>query len=396
MGGISSKRRALGWCLAGLLLSVVVPPVAEADETEPVAEKGNEQHRLERVQREIEKLQSSLAAGTTEESTLLGELQRLDLQLALHRRQLLFLRSELEQCQRQILEASLQARGMQADLLVTRRVLTARLRALYVSGPPTFERLLLTAQRPREVMEGYRYASLAAQSDGQRADSYRSGLSQLRTTIQQLEAHRSDLASLKTQEVSRRRELETARSDRSRLLNGVQKGLGDQQKALSEMQGTEKALQRLVEALSTGEAVPPEWRIGFERFRGLLPWPVSGKVLVPFGARKNSRFDTRVPHPGVDLAVTVGQPVRAVFEGRVAFSDWFKGYGNLIILDHGEGFLTIYAHASERLVAAGDRIAAEQVIAKGGDTGSLEGPRLYFEIWRNGKPEDPLAWLARH
>jgi len=396
MGGISFKGRALRWCLAGLLVFVVVPPVAAAEKTEPAAEKESEKQRLERVQREIEKLQTSLATGTTEESTLLGELQRLDLQLALHRRQLLFLRSELGRCQRQILETSRQAREVQADLLVTRRVLTARLRALYVTGPPAFERILLTAQRPLEVMEAYRYASLAAQSDGLRADSYRSTLSRLRTMIQELESHRSQLASLKAQEVNRRRELETARSERGRLLTGVQKDLGDRQRVLSEMQETEKALQRLVEAISTGEAVPPEWRIGFERFRGLLPWPVSGKVLVPFGARKNSRFDTRVPHPGVDLAVTMGQPVRAVFEGRVAFSDWFKGYGNLIILDHGGGFLTIYAHASERLVAAGDRIVADQVIAKGGDTGSLEGPRLYFEIWRNGKPEDPLAWLARH
>ena len=97
----------------------------------------------------------------------------------------------------------------------------------------------------------------------------------------------------------------------------------------------------------------------------------------------------------LDLASTVGEPVRAVFDGVVAFSDWFKGYGNLVILEHGGGFMTVYAHASERLVAPGERVVGGQVIALGGDTGSLEGPKLYFEIWRDGRPEDPAGWLAR-
>jgi septal ring factor EnvC (AmiA/AmiB activator) len=183
--------------------------------------------------------------------------------------------------------------------------------------------------------------------------------------------------------------------DRSRLLSGVRREAEDREKVLREVAETEKALHRLVEALAAGATIPPEWRVGLERFRGLLDWPVPGRILVPFGARRDARFHTQIPHPGVDLEVDVGETVRAVYDGTVVFSDWFKGYGNLIILDHGSGFLSIYAHTSERLAAPGDRVKAGQPVARAGDTGSLEGPKLYFEIWRDGRPEDPVSWLSR-
>ena len=200
---------------------------------------------------------------------------------------------------------------------------------------------------------------------------------------------------MRSQELSRRRELEAVRADRTGLLQGIRRQTREHTEALTEMVETERDLQKLVQALASGQTVQPEWRVGFERFRGLLPWPGAGRVLVPFGAQKSSRFDTKIPHPGIDLATSVGEAVRAVFDGTVAFSDWFKGFGNLVILDHGGGFMTVYAHASERLVEKGHRVTGGQVIARGGDTGSLDGPKLYFEIWRDGKPEDPANWLAR-
>src|SRR5262249_49405008 len=149
------------------------------------------------------------------------------------------------------------------------------------------------------------------------------------------------------------------------------------------------------EALAAGKEVGPEMKVPFPKFQGTLPWPVSGKILVAFGAQKSSRFDTQVPHPGVDLAVAVGESVRSVFDGIAAYSDWFKGYGNMIIVEHGDGFMSVYAHLSERLVATGERVEGGQVIGRAGDTGSLEGPKLYFEILRDGKPENPVAWLTR-
>jgi septal ring factor EnvC (AmiA/AmiB activator) len=97
---------------------------------------------------------------------------------------------------------------------------------------------------------------------------------------------------------------------------------------------------------------------------------------------------------GIDISAPVGEEIRSVFEGIVLFADWFRGYGKMAIIDHGQGFFSLYAHASELLVKAGDKVTPRQVIGKVGDSGSPEGPRLHFEIRQNGKPVDPLQWLV--
>jgi len=378
--------------MALILLGFAAPP-APQDAAPGNAEA--EQERLQGVRREIERLQASLEAAQREESGLLGDLQRLDMGLELQRRQLQVLEAEIAGCRDEIARTGLRVEALRGRVERNRRLLSGRLRALYVAGPAAFERVALTARSPGEVVEAYRIAHRMSEADGKRIEAFQSDLSRLGEALRALEDRQLTLDSLRTREAARRSELEGIRSRRARLLVDVRRTAEERKKALKEMGETERDLQRLIRAVSSGAEIPPEWEVGFDRFRGLLPWPVPGRVLVPFGVRKSAKFDTRVPHPGVDLSIAVGEPIRAVFDGVAAFSDWFKGYGNLVILDHGGGFMTVYAHASERLVARGDRVRGGEVIARGGETGSLEGPKLYFEIWRDGKPEDPLPWLAR-
>jgi septal ring factor EnvC (AmiA/AmiB activator) len=366
---------------------------ARADE--PPSPQEAEQQRLDRVRREIDRLKAALQEERQKESGLLGDLHHLDLELALHRGQIEILDAEIARCRSEIGSITAETAMLRGRLRRTGSVLAARLRALYVSGPLDFRRVVLTARNPAEISEAYGIASRLSEMDGRRVQSFRTDLARLRDDQERLELRQASLRTYRSQELAQRRELEGIRSDRSQLLGGLRRQAAGQKEALQEMLATERDLQRLVQTLATGGTVSPDWKVGFERFRGLLPWPVSGKVLVPFGARKSTKFDTLVPHPGLDLAVALGEPVRAVFDGMVAFSDWFKGYGNLVVLEHAGGFMTVYAHASERLVGRGDRVLAGQVIARGGDTGSLEGPKLYFEIWRDGKPEDPIPWLTQ-
>lgn len=378
--------------MALILLGSAAPP-APQDAAPGNAEA--EQERLQGVRREIERLQASLEAAQREESGLLGDLQRLDMGLELQRRQLQVLEAEIAGCRDEIATTGLRVEALRGRVERNRRLLSGRLRALYVAGPAAFERVALTARSPGEVVEAYRIAHRMSEADGKRIEAFQSDLSRLGEALRALEDRQLTLGSLRTREAARRSELVGIRSRRARLLVDVRRTAEERKKALKEMGETERDLQRLIRAVSSGAEIPPEWKVGFGRFRGLLPRPVPGRVLVPFGVRKSAKFDTRVPHPGVDLSIAVGEPIRAVFDGVAAFSDWFKGYGNLVILDHGGGFMTVYAHASERLVARGDRVRGGEVIARGGETGSLEGPKLYFEIWKDGKPEDPLPWLAR-
>jgi murein DD-endopeptidase MepM/ murein hydrolase activator NlpD len=133
----------------------------------------------------------------------------------------------------------------------------------------------------------------------------------------------------------------------------------------------------------------------FSRFQGQLPWPTEGKVISHFGAHKHPVFKTTTINQGIDIQAPQGTGIDAVASGQVIIVDWLRGYGKFLILDHHDGYYTLYAHASEILVNVGDGVEAGQCVARVGETGSLQGPLLHFEIRKGQKELDPLLWLTR-
>lgn len=132
----------------------------------------------------------------------------------------------------------------------------------------------------------------------------------------------------------------------------------------------------------------------FTTLKGLLKMPVKGKIITSFGPYTNKKCNVANFRSGIDIKTDRGEPVYSVFDGKILFSNWFKGYGNMIIVDHGNHYYTVYAHAEELFKVKGDHVEAGEVIATVGDTGSMIGPALYFEVRHHGKPVNPLEWLS--
>jgi murein DD-endopeptidase MepM/ murein hydrolase activator NlpD len=155
-----------------------------------------------------------------------------------------------------------------------------------------------------------------------------------------------------------------------------------------------QARQRRVAKLPPAKGGEPP-AVGFGLLRGSLPWPTDGRIVGGFGEQVHPRFGTRTFKRGVDIEAGDGAGIVAVYAGHVVYTGWFKGYGNLIILDHGNDYFTLYAHAAEIRVQEGEDVRQGQLIGTVGDTGSLAGPRLYFEVRYQGRPQDPAEWLRR-
>lgn len=136
-------------------------------------------------------------------------------------------------------------------------------------------------------------------------------------------------------------------------------------------------------------------QLSFSAHKGLLIIPVKGRILSLFGPYKNRKYNITNFRSGIDIKADKGEPIRSVFQGKVLYSNWFKGYGNMIIIDHGKNYYTIYAHLEETFKSKGDAVETREVIATVGDTGSMEGAKLYFEVRHHGKPENPLVWLKK-
>jgi septal ring factor EnvC (AmiA/AmiB activator) len=206
------------------------------------------------------------------------------------------------------------------------------------------------------------------------------------------ESEAARVSALAQQARARREEAAALRDQHHTLLGAIRNALSLHERAAAEAAEQERKLAEFVAALppaTAGVALPT----GFSLLRGKLPGPVSGTIEVGFGKVVNPRFNTVTVQNGIDIRAPAGTEVRAVAPGRVAHAGWFKGYGNLVIVDHGGGYHTLVAHLGSMSTAIGEQVQAGTLLGTVGDTGSLKGAYLYFEVRDHGRPVDPQVWL---
>lgn len=371
------------------LVAVALGALSQAPGPSATPDPAAGDERLRVVQRRRQALEAELQRLRTQERSLLGEVERLELEVRvrgerLRETQLLLSRTNAE------LDATLvQVRSLESSLGAARPVLEARARALYKLGELSYLRLLLSVERPSDLLRGYRFVGALARRDRERFAGYRRDLSVLETTKGQLETRTRDALALRAELEKGRRELDSQRARKTELLTGIVQRKETHAAYVLELQQAEGRLGQLVEGLSDADAGVP-----IAAFRGALPWPVSGSVRVPFGRRKHPRFDTYTLQNGLDIQAPLEAPVLAVHEGSVAFADHFRGYGLMVIVDHGGKHHSLYAHLLNADVQVGQHVAAGERLGSVGATG-LEGPGLYFEMRFQGKPEDPADWLKK-
>lgn len=343
------------------------------------------EEQMDRLDAELRKLAAS-------EKGLLGELARLDEEIRARQSEAARLETQVADLQQRLEAAERRLNDLSTRAGAALARVSSRLRSLYMDGGERFYRLLLSVTGPGEMLRAVRYASAIAAADGRLVDDVRSASREIDASRAEMSARQEELSTARESEVRARTQLERARAGKQRLLDSVRRDQQIRMGALEELQRASDELSRVARGLSSGAAGPS---LNFERFKGLLPWPGGGRVTRGFGRILHPRFQTVVPHDGYDIEAALGDDIRAVFEGRVAYAGWLTGYGLTLMLDHGGGYLSVYAHASALLVETGENVRQGQLVAKVGDTGSLEGPLLYFEIRRDGRPLDPALWLKR-
>jgi murein DD-endopeptidase MepM/ murein hydrolase activator NlpD len=203
------------------------------------------------------------------------------------------------------------------------------------------------------------------------------------------------LAALAEAAVDAREQAAARREEREALLAALRSARELHERAAVEAGEQARRLGELVTQLPPRAVPAPSRAEGFAARRGHLPFPAAGPIRQGFGRVLNPRFNTVTVQNGLDIGAPAGAPVRAVAPGRVVHAGWFKGYGNLVIIDHGEGYHTLAAHLATMRTAVGEDVEVGTVIGTVGDTGSLEGPSLYFELREHGRPVDPRPWLGK-
>ena len=373
-----------------MMLAALVPlaaALAQAPSPEPAPAAGDE--RLGRIRARKDALAADLARMRGQEKSLLGDVERLELEVRLRTEQLRETQAVLARTNEQLEAGARRARELEAVLAAERPALAARARALYKLGELSYLRLLLSVERPSDAIRGYRFVSGLARRDKERIAGFRADLEALAATRAELAAKAQQAAALRADLARARAALDADRRKKTELLTSLVEKKEVNAAYLQELEAAEGRLAEMLAGAPGGGASLP-----IAAFKGTLRWPVAGPVRTGFGRHKHPRFDTYTVHNGIDIAVPAETPVGAVHEGTVVFADLFRGYGLMVVVDHGDKHHTLYAHLGEARVEPGRHVAAGEIVGTVG-TSSLEGPGLYFEFRREGRPQDPLEWLDR-
>jgi septal ring factor EnvC (AmiA/AmiB activator) len=262
---------------------------------------------------------------------------------------------------------------------------------LYKMGRAGYWRLLLDVDNLRSIGRVYRTASALNHLDRERVQQHERTLQSLNKERETLEAHVREVTRLQEQATSAKAALDRAVATRTALVASIDERRDLNAQMTGELEAARQKLQGTVAQLDgrTGVAMLP-----LAPFRGALPWPAQGIVTGRFGRQTSSRFGTAIARSGVEISVAEGQPVRAVHEGAVAYADQFTGYGNLVIVDHGDSAYSLYGYLGSVEVTRGAHLDLQSPVGTSGRAPN-GNPALYFELRIDGKPVDPLQWLKR-
>ncbi len=408
------ERTAVTFRFFFLLLTILVflsaPPSSFAKDTPTPSAKQIKQNLLKNkkgladIQKKLKDAKRRQSQDKIKEKQVLSHLQKVDQTLNKLRREKEINTQDLQETRTRSAQLQQEIKSKKVELAQSRQLLKQRLSDLYrMSFRRPFWGGLLNAESFSDLARKLKFELLLAKINERilsqtLQDEARLKKNSALWTGEEKRRQRI-LASLSHQEKNYSKE----RKNRTVFLTAIRRQQDLREQTIEDLSEASHKLQGKVSLLlkqakeSKKKQVYVATGKGLKVSRGKIPWPVSGKIISFFGKNKSPEFNVVVDNSGIQIQAPQGTPFRAVSSGTVRFADWFKGYGKLVILDHGQGYYSLYAQASELNVSEGQTVAAGQILGAVGDTGSLVGNSLYFEIRKNGVPQDPLHWLKyRH
>ncbi len=332
-----------------------------------------------------------------QEKKLIERLERLARAINRNRQQLAALRTELTALDRKIARAAEESRLLDARIVRNTADVSRRLVALYKLNRLGTANLLASAGSVNEMVQRRNALEFILSDDEKQRRQLTADLDRWSSLRRELEANRSDKRKLEKMRRQNLDRLYHEKVQRNLLLQDTRNIQALKQAALVSLQASARELDKTIKALSRSSVVDSARAKAapgsFGRLKGLLKKPVRGKITNFFGPFQNTRYNVTNYRSGVDFRSDRGEPIKSVSAGRVIYADWFKSYGNMMIIDHGHSYCTLYAHLEEMFKQKGDKVTSDEVIATVGESGALSGSGLYFEVRHHGKPEDPQLWL---
>jgi septal ring factor EnvC (AmiA/AmiB activator) len=366
---------------------------------------------LKGVNKEIHEKQQLLKKVKKVENKVTSELQLIEKNLMDKETNLSLLNSELKTVEARLTNTQRQIAAQLVEVNNKKEQITKRVSSLYKAGEMGNLRIFFSSGSVPQVLENRRYMKAVLDFDRKLFQEHQERLIELGRLKESLEKEASKKERLSERILVKKQEIEAEKSKKAAYLSEVKKERKGYQVTLKELQANARRLQQMVERLEARNRKsyskksdkkhsipgnypqPPVADKGFGSQRGKLTVPVSGEIVSNFGKHKHAEFNSFTFNNGISFSASHNADIHAVYDGEVIFADSFKGYGNMLIIDHGGGYFTLYAHTSRIVKKVGSAVKKSEIVAHVGDTDSSRGAQLYFEIRYQGKPVDPGPWF---
>ena len=378
-GRPSPAQLVMTFCL---VFTALPPALCAADE------KAAAEQEIKSVKSRIETVQTRIRSAQNEVEKMLAELREYETAAAAVNATLARINADIGAGQERLARLNGELEQLGEELRREKGLLSEQVRAMHRTGSNDYLKLLLNQEDPAlfgRTLAYHDYYNRARTDRIAAVGRARARAGALRETI---EAETEGLVSLRTGKEAKLAELTGHRKARQQLLARSRRFIDDQDRQLQVLLNTERELETLINRLSRSEYIF-EREAPFASLKGKLQWPVHGKIITRYGElKKGGKLKSR----GITFASAAGTEVHAIGSGTVVYADWFRNLGLLLILDHGDGYMSLYGYNEVLLKQIGDRVSRNNPIARAGDTGGQPRPGLYFEIRRGGNPLNPSLW----
>lgn len=384
------------WVATWVVIGLWMPAGALADSINEKIDR--ERKTLEQLKDQIEeKRRQADEAGKKRDSILQG-IQTLDERHMRYRQSHQEISRKLRKKDQEIEAINAQIARLREGVQVRQEAILARLRVQYMEGRFGHWKPLLAADSYGDFQRRLRYLSAVSARDYGLIETFKTDLTSMQEAEGQREAARTGMVAYKRSTEKHLEEIKAVKKEKKLYLAKLTQEKESNERVLQELERSASRIDSLLRELEqrrrAAAARPPAGSLS-KGVKGGLPWPAEGSVLTYFGRQKHPTFNTYVQRKGIEIRTLEGSAIHAVMPGTVVYADWLKGYGLVIILDHANGFFSLYAHASKILTSVGAQVASGQAIGETGDTGMTGENTLYFELREGAEPVDPLHWLAK-
>ena len=362
---------------------------------------------LDHLRKEIADYERKIKNTSDREKSEIERLNEIDEEISLVRNLIYRLRREEKIKEKSITQAEVTIEKKESEHTSLVNRYAKRVTHTYKKGRLSDLEKLLDAKSWRQAVYRAKYIKIISEHDRSLADEIRRNLVEIEAKRTVLERELTDIRKIDKEKLSRKKWLEQRRRVRNKELGNLKRdrqkmsvALNERKKAAQQMESIISRLERervarIAELERRRKEMELLGSVPFKELKGKLPWPIEGKVISRFGTYQNPNLKTVTENTGIDIHGSEGTEVRSIYDGIVTTVTYIRGYGNTVILDHGDGFYSVYTHVMDVEVEENSYVNARDIIAHVGDSGSLEGTKLHFEIWGNKDKLNPELWLKK-